>query len=175
MAYTGQHWNFGARYRVRMKQQDDEKKKALENHWEHRGRLSAEYTNDGGLGCRTQIDGGYCAYGDGEWGAMISESVSYTREWLRLNAGAGYFRTDSYDSRVWLYEQGPLYTYSMNQFSGKGIRYWLMARANLGKNLLLTAKIGITDYFDRNQIGSSYQLIDGSSQTDLDIQLRWRI
>lgn len=175
MAYTGHHWNFGARYRVRMKQQDDEKKKALENHWEHRGRLSAEYTNDGGLGCRTQIDGGYCAYGDGEWGAMISESVSYTREWLRLNAGAGYFRTDSYDSRVWLYEQGPLYTYSMNQFSGKGIRYWLMARANLGKNLLLTAKIGITDYFDRNQIGSSYQLIDGSSQTDLDIQLRWRI
>lgn len=174
-AYTGKRWNLGARYRLRMKQKDDKDKKTLDDRWEHRGRLSAEYATDFGLSCRTQLDGGYCAYSEGEWGGMVSESLSYTKDWLRLNIGAGYFHTDSYDSRVWLYEQGPLYAYSMNQFYGEGIRYWLMVRAKVAGNLMLTAKIGTTDYFDRDYIGSGYQQIDGSSQTDLDLQLRWII
>ena len=115
------------------------------------------------------------ATGDSELGAMISESLAYTHRWLRLNVGAGYFHTDSYDSRVYLYESGPLYTYAMQQFYGEGIRYWLMLRANAGRNLMLTAKIGVTNYFDRDTISSSYQEIDRSSKTDVDIQLRWKI
>ena len=63
----------------------------------------------------------------------------------------------------------------MGQFYGEGIRYWVMAKAQIGQRLMFTAKIGVTDYFDRNHIGSSYQQIDGSSQTDLDLQLRWKI
>ena len=63
----------------------------------------------------------------------------------------------------------------MQQLYGEGIRYWLMLRANAGRNLMLTAKVGVTDYFDRTIISSSYQEIDRSSKTDVDIQLRWRI
>jgi hypothetical protein len=105
---------------------------------------------------------------------MVSETLGLTHRWLRLNGGVGWFHTDSYDSRVYLYELGPLYTYSVAQFYGEGIRYWLMARANIGKRVMLTAKIGVTDYFDRSTIGSSYQQINASSQTDLDLQLRWK-
>ena len=76
---------------------------------------------------------------------------------------------------MYLYEQGPLYTYSMAQFYGEGIRYWLMAKANIGKRLMLTAKVGVTNYFDRSVIGSSYQQVNGSSLTDLDLQLRWKL
>lgn len=170
--YTRKDWTFSARYRLRMKQRDNEDKSALVNLWEHRGRLSADYASSN-WGFRTQLDGGYGAYNN-EWGMMLSEHLSYTRNWLRLNAGMGYFHTDSYDSRVYLYERGPLYTYNCNQFYGEGIRYWLMARANIGQQLMLTAKIGVTDYFDRTTIGSSYQQIAASSQTDLDVQLRWK-
>ena len=170
--YTRKDWTFSARYRLRMKQRDNEDKSALVNLWEHRGRLSADYASSN-WGWRTQLDGGYGAYNN-EWGMMLSEHLSYTRNWLRLNAGMGYFHTDSYDSRVYLYERGPLYTYNCNQFYGEGIRYWLMARGNIGQQLMLTAKIGMTDYFDRTTIGSSYQQIAASSQTDLDVQLRWK-
>ena len=62
----------------------------------------------------------------------------------------------------------------MSSFYGEGIRYWLMSRMNIGQHLMLTAKVGITDYFDRSKIGSSYQQVDASSLTDLDIQLRWK-
>ena len=172
--YTQRHWVLTARYRLRQRQKDNADKTALVGLQEHRGRLSAEYTGDRGFGSRTQLDMGYCAQGKGDMGAMLSESLSYASGWLKLFAGAGYFHTDSYDSRVYLYERGPLYSYGFSQFYGEGIRYWLMAKADITKQLMLTAKIGVTDYFDRNHIGSSYQQIDGSSQTDLDVQLRWK-
>jgi hypothetical protein len=173
LSHTGKYWTFGARYRLRMKQQDNQDKTALVDRWAHRARLSAEYSGNS-FGCRTQLDGGYCAYDAEEWGVMLSQHLSYVHRWLRLNAGLGYFHTTSYDSRVYHYEQAPLYTYAMSQFYGEGIRYWLMARINIGRHLMLTAKWGVTDYFDRNTIGSSYQQIDASSQSDLDVQLRWK-
>ena len=165
-------WMLSGRYRLRLRQKDGKDKKTLENRWEHRGRLSADYTGTGGWGAHLQVDG--CRMQQ-EWGAMVSSSLSFSRKWLRLNGGLGYVHTDSYDSRVYLYELGPLYTYSMQQAYGEGVRYWLMTRAQVGKRLMLTAKIGVTDYFDRNTIGSSYQQVDGSSLTDLDLQVRWKL
>ena len=175
-----QRWTLTGRYRLRLRQQDDETKKALVNRWEHRGRLSADYSTATGLGGRMQIDGGFSSRNEdggvrsGEWGGMVSATLAYTRRWLRLNGGFGYFHTDSYSSRVYLYELGPLYTYSSQMFYGEGIRYWLMARANIGKSLTLTAKLGVTDYFDRSTISSSYQQIDASSLSDLDLEVRWK-
>ena len=164
-------WNFTARYRLRRHQKDNEDKTSLKEFPDHRARLSAEYVGNGNFGARIQFDGGYAG---GEWGAMLSQSLSYTYRWLRLNAGGGYFHTDSYNSRIYLYERGPLYTYSMASFYGEGIRYWLMARTQIGQNLMLTAKVGVTDYFDRSTISSSYQQIAASSMTDFDLQVRWK-
>jgi hypothetical protein len=174
-SYTQQHWTFGGRYRLRLRQKDDEDKSALITRTEHRGRLSAAYSDNCRWSSQTQLDFGFVSFKENERGLMLSETLGYTYRWLRLNGGLGYFHTDSYDSRVYLYELGPLYSYSVTQFSGEGIRYWLMARANIGKRLMLTAKLGITNYFDRSVIGSSYQQINASSQTDLDLQLRWKL
>ena len=173
---TWQHrrWTLDARYRLRLKQKDNADKTALDSHPEHRMRFGLSYAGEGGFGAHTQIDGGYYAYGEKEWGMMISQSLSYEGRWLRLNGGVGYFHTDSYDSRVYLYEKGPLYNYGLASFYGEGIRYWLMARVAIGQKLTLTAKIGVTDYFDRSTIGSSYQQIDASSMTDMDLQVRWK-
>jgi len=134
--------------------------------------VSADYAGASGLGGRLQIDG--CKIQE-QWGAMVSGSLSFTHGWLRLNGGAGLFHTDSYDSRLYLYESGPLYTYSSMQFQGEGIRYWLMVRAGIGKRLMLTAKMGVTDYFDRSVTGSGYQKVAGSSLADLDLQVRWKL
>ena len=105
---------------------------------------------------------------DGEWHPVLYPPLAAAER------RTGYFHTDGYNSRVYLYEQGPLYTYSSLQLYGEGLRYWLMARVSLGRNLTLTAKAGVTDYRDRQTIGSGYQQIDGSSQTDLDLQVRWK-
>ena len=148
-SFTSNHWKLMARYRL----------KAYEK--EHRTRITAEYTTEN-FSARTQFDGGYCAENE-ERGVMLSENLAYAYHWFRMNAGVGYFNTDSYNSRVYLYESGPLYTYSMQQFYGEGMRYWLMLRANLGKHFMLTAKVGVTNCFDRKD------------KTDIDLQLRMKI
>ena len=148
-SFASNHWKLMARYRL----------KAYEK--EHRTRITAEYTTEN-FSARTQFDGGYCAENE-ERGAMLSENLAYAYHWFRMNAGVGYFNTDSYNSRVYLYESGPLYTYSMQQFYGEGMRYWLMLRANLGKHFMLTAKVGVTNCFDRKD------------KTDIDLQLRMKI
>lgn len=172
VSYSKKHWSFGGRYRLHIRQKDNDDKTALITRMEHRGRVSAEYSRV--WSSKTQVDFGFTSFKEHEKGLMVSETLGYTHRWLRLNGGFGYFHTDSYDSRVYLYELGPLYSYSVTQFSGEGIRYWLMARANIGSRLMLTAKLGITNYFDRSTIGSSYQQINRSSQTDLDLQVRWK-
>ena len=149
--YTTRKWKLSARYRLKAKQQ------------EHRVRLAAEYNPDNGLCLRTQFDGNYCTATASERGGMLSESMAYTYKWLRVNAGAGYYHTDSNNSRVYLYENGPLYTYTMQQFYGEGIRYWLMLRANVCRNLMLTAKMGVSNNFDSQE------------KTDVAIQMRWKI
>ena len=67
-----------------------------------------------------------------------------------------------------------LYEYSSLMLYGKGIRYALMSRADIGKRLMVTAKIGVTNYFDRSKISSSYQEINGSSMADVDVQIKWK-
>lgn len=148
--YTSGSWKLSGRYRLKATQQ------------EHRSRLTAEYTPTHGLAVRTQLDGDYCKTGE-ELGGMLSESLAYTYKWLRLNAGAGYYHTDGYNSRLYVYENGPLYTYAMQQLYGDGIRYWLMLRAKAGQSVLLTAKLGVNNNFER------------AAKTDMTLQLRLKI
>lgn len=105
---------------------------------------------------------------------MLSQSVAFQTTAWRLSGGVGYYHTDSYDSRVYLYEAGPLYTFGVSQFSGQGLRYWLMARWQVSPRLLLTAKAGTTDYFDRSTTGSGLQQVDASAMTDVDLQVKWQ-
>ena len=172
VSYLWNNWTLEARYRLKLRQKDDTDMTILKNITNHRGRLSLSY--DGNWSYRTQFDYNQIASGQQERGWMASQSLGYRYRWLRLSGGLGYYHTDGYDSRVYLYESGPLYNYGFSQYSGEGIRYWLMARGEIGKRLIVTAKFGTTDYFDRSVIGSSYQQIDGSSQSDVDLQVRWK-
>ena len=138
----------------------------------HRSRLHAEY-HHGKWGTKTQGDIGYTRNnGNDSFGWMISENLSFNQQWLRMNVGICYFDTDNYDSRIYTYEQGTLYNFAFTPFFGNGIRYYLHARADIGKHWMFICKFGTTKYFDRNQISSGYQQIDGSSQSNLEIQLR---
>ena len=105
---------------------------------------------------------------------MFTESVTCRLPWLRLSLDAAYFDTDSYYSRLYAYEHSLLNTFSFPAFSGDGIRYAAVARADIGRRFMFMAKLGVTDYFDRKTIGSSLQTIYASSAVDLELQARVR-
>ena len=105
---------------------------------------------------------------------MLSQQVVYQQGWLQLSAIAGYFNTDSYQSRIYVYERQLPGNFSFPTYYGEGLRLACTARADLGSHLRLHARVGYTNYFDRSTIGTGLQAIDASHLTDIDLQLRWR-
>ena len=168
-------WTVHARYRLHLRQRDNADKTALTDRIEHRSRLSVSAALADGLSLHTQGDIAYADYNDASFGYMISERLACRWQHLRLSGGIGYFHTDSYDSRIYLYEQAPLHQFSFPMFYGEGIRYWLMARAELSGHFVLTAKLGTVNYFDRSSIGTGKQKVGHSAMTDLDIQLSMKL
>lgn len=168
-------WTFTARYRLKFRQKDNDSKTTLIYKTDHRARFSAMF-NSGSWQCRTQADMAYTQYDGRSFGWMLTENLCCTAvKGLRVNASVGYFHTDDYNSRVYTYERGLLYSFSVPSFYGHGVRYTMLANIDVIKNIRLTAKIGTSKYFDRNTIGSGYQLIAHSSATDLELQARWKI
>lgn len=111
-------------------------------------------------------------------GYMVSEHIGWEWKWKQLKETLrgclGYFHTSDFASRIYAYEPGLLYQMSFGSYYGEGIRYALVARSEIGSHLLLIAKLGTTDYFDRSHISSGLQEISRSSQTDLEIQVKWK-
>lgn len=174
MACNRKNWDFLVRYRFRMREMDNADKSALQYRNEHRGRLAVGY--DGGAWTsKTQADLSFCRFRDRSLGYMLTENVSYSLRRLHLYATIGYFHTDDYNSRVYVYEKGMLYDFSFPMFYGEGLRCAVNARADFGRKAVFMAKIGTTRYFDRYVIGSGLQKIQSDCMTDLEVQLRLKL
>ena len=172
--YQRQNITLAARYRLRNRQQDDAAHTQLISKTEHRGRLSFAFEDGTHWQCKTQIDAAYCRLTHNSKGLMITQNVGYRCRRITLNGSFGYFNTDDYESRIYSYERSVRYDFAFPVFSGKGIRYTLLVKASLSPKLHLYCKMGTTDYFDRSHISSSYQQINRSSQTDVDMQMVWK-
>lgn len=172
--YSVHRWQIAARYRLKTRTKDNEDKSAMTDDVTQRARLSVSYTAPR-WSVKTQADYAENRYLNTSRGYMVSEQVSiHMPQWLQLTASLGYFHTDDYASRIYTYERGLLYSFSFPAYYGEGIRYAVFARTNIGKDLMVIAKGGVTDYFDRAHISSGLQQINGSSKADIEIQLRWR-
>lgn len=91
---------------------------------------------------------------------------------LAVTLQGTYFHTDDYDSRVYAYEKGLLYTFYTPSFYGRGFRFSAHLRYDFRDWLMLIAKFGQTLYQDRKEIGSGNDLIRGNKKSDLQVQVR---
>jgi hypothetical protein len=172
--YDRKGWSLDARYRFHLRQRDNEEKTALVNKTEHRVRLGANYEVMKSLTLRTQADGIlHQTKGVSSQGVMVSQHAKWQYHWLKTDVHVGWFRTDDYDSRIYQYEASLAYDFGYPMYYGHGLRYSLMVKADILKRLTATAKIGVTNYFDRSVIGTGLQQINHSSMTDLLMQIRY--
>lgn len=76
------------------------------------------------------------------------------------------FDADSYDARIYAYENDLPYTFSVPSFSGKGSRFYAMVKISVTKRVDLWLRYSITSYFDREVISSGTAQIDGNHKSD---------
>jgi hypothetical protein len=81
-----------------------------------------------------------------------------------------YFETDSYNSRLYAFENDVLYSFSIPVFYDKGYRYYINMNYDLSKKLTIWARWAQTIYKDKNIIGSSLDEIQGKKRSDFKFQ-----
>ena len=84
-----------------------------------------------------------------------------------------YFESDSYNSRIYAYENDVLYSYSIPAFSDKGFRYYLTLNYDINKKVSIWLRWAQTVYKDKNTVGSGLDEINGNRRSEVKLQSRW--
>ena len=106
------------------------------------------------------------------WALGSSVKVAIPRLSLRTSLSGVWFHTQDYASRVYMYEQGLLYAFSMMSLYGRGERWAWTMDYNWKKRLTFQVKWGWTHYRDRSTISSGAEEIQGNNKYDLQFQIR---
>jgi len=168
------NWTIRGRYRLHRKQQDNDQKSALVWHNEHRSRFSIAYKGTP-WGAKTQLDLTQSVSEEAAKGWMLSQQLDWKRQKWQLSGTAGYFQTDSYEARIYVFERQLTDEFAFPMYYGRGIRLAGLAKAHVSQWLELSAKIGYTRYNDRKSIGTDLQETGTPWLSDLDFQLRIKL
>ncbi len=137
-------------------------------------RLHFDYQLTETIKLRTRFEHVYYEGDNSGNGFMIFQDIQYSglRLPFHVSARVAWFNTDSYDSRIYAYENDLLYTFSVPAFYGKGFRTYLNMRYRISNHLECWLKLANTHWTDRDTISSGYNEISGSDKTELKIQFR---
>lgn len=150
--FTTNSLRFTARYRIKSKQKDSKIKGGLAYNTQQRVKLSADYSLSDVLSLRTQADGTLVNFEEQNYGYMLSQGANYdNHKHLKFSCLVGYFLTDDYNSRIYVYEKSMNYTFGYNSYYGNGIRLSLYAQYYIKDKLQIATKLGTTKEFDRSQ------------------------
>jgi len=126
---------------------------------------------------KTRIEHAFYEGLEKEYGIMIFQDIQYNPAKIPLNISAriAWFNTDSYNSRIYAYENDLLYTFSIPAFYGNGFRTYFNLNYKIARNIDCWFKVGNTLWNDRDAISSGYNEIQGNNKTELKFQLRLKI
>ncbi len=112
-----------------------------------------------------------------ESGFMVSQDVIYKPKSLPFSFALRYalFDTDSYDSRIYTYENNALYVFSSPSYYYQGSRAYVLIRYKFLRRCDLWARYGTSIFANRSSIGSGAEGINGNTRSDITIQLRVKL
>jgi len=111
-----------------------------------------------------------------EFGYMIYQDVDYSPMFAKLtgNIRLAYFNTPSYNSRIYVYEDDVLYSFSFGMYNGKGFRSYLNLKYNLAKKLNVWIRYAIFFYQGAETVGTYLDEIKGNKKSEAKIQVRYQ-
>lgn len=109
-----------------------------------------------------------------ERGVILFQDVQYKplSSPITLTGRIALFDTDSFNSRVFAYENDVLYSFSIPGFQGRGTRYYLVTKYRINRNLDFWFRYAQTNFRDRDVVGSGNEESQGSLRSDIRVQLR---
>lgn len=108
-----------------------------------------------------------------EYGFLVYQDVVYNpmSSALSANIRFGIFDTESFNSRIYAYENDVLYAYSVPAFQGSGLRFYVNTRYALSEKLDVWLSYSNKSYRD-NKINPGYD--NPINQSDIRLQIRYQ-
>jgi hypothetical protein len=114
-------------------------------------------------------------YFPNELGYMVSQNFGHRgNKTIQGDGFVGYFKSDTFNARLYSYERNILSTFYMPSFYGEGVRVALSLRLNILDNLSFSVKASQTRYFNRDVISSGTEQINGNKRIDIFTYLVWK-
>jgi hypothetical protein len=110
------------------------------------------------------------------YGYMILQDADYSPLSSRLAANIrfAFFKTDSYENRIYAYEDDVLYGAGSGLYNGRGFRTFLNMNYRLSRNLKAWARYALYYYPGKEKTGSGLDEIRGNSKPEIKLQLRYQ-
>lgn len=106
--------------------------------------------------------------------AFIQDAV-YSWGKFVFSGRIALFDTEGANNRQYAYERDVLYSFSIPAYSGQGIRNYLLVQYKLNRQVDIWARIARSTFYDRDEVGTGLETIEGNQRTDVKFQIRYKI
>jgi len=168
------------RYRNKMKQQNysDEILDYVGNIKKHNIRYHLEYSISNTLTLKNRIELLYLKIESKAPGKAILfyQDIIFTPVNRAVSIVFRYaiYDTESYETRIYAYENDVLYSFSVPGYYDEGYRYYILFKAAIFKNLTLWTRFARTKYINMESIGSGASLIEGNVKSEIKLLMRYK-
>jgi len=135
--------------------------------------LNLDYNLESKVTFRSRLQWTKSYFIQDEVGVLIYQDINVKLKKITLSGRYAIFDTDGFLSRQYMYEKGVLYSFNTPQFSGKGVRYYIVTKYSPIKGLTFRANWSQTIYYDRNTIGSGLSELAGNKKSQLTLQVKF--
>jgi len=138
-----------------------------------KAKISYQYKPEIGLILKIRLQGDqFLLINKVSSGLAVVQDLGFQFNWGYIKGRFCYFNTDDYNTRQFVYEHDVLYYYSIPAYFGHGIRYYLLVKVLMFKNLNFWIKFGQYNFFDQKSIGTGLDEINGNKKTEVRCQIR---
>jgi hypothetical protein len=110
-----------------------------------------------------------------EVGYLILHDIKWDQGKWNLQARIAYINSPTYDTRNYAYEPGVPFSFLLPAYSGKAIKTNLILAFQWNREISVAAKWAQINYQDRSEIGTGLDAIEGTSKTDVTLQISYKM
>ncbi|MEO5675516.1 MAG: hypothetical protein ABIQ74_12810 [Chitinophagales bacterium] len=109
-------------------------------------------------------------------GYLAYQDVKYKLSGIPLSLDIRFmlFDAESYDARLYAYENDVLYAYSVPVFSNRGMRWYLLTRYTLARGIDVWLRFAQTYYSGIDVISSGLDQINNNTKSEVKAEVRFR-
>ena len=94
---------------------------------------------------------------------------------LSIYGRVAFFDINSWNNRIYAYENDISYIFTVPAYYNKGTRYYVGASYKLNRNFSFWCRVSLTDFENIESIGSGNEKIKGNQKAEIKLQLRIKL